>query len=354
MRAPDKRVFKIDVGNIPPHEVDAYMEVIINQMKKVPFVDPETGQYNLKFNMQNMLEDFYLPVRGSESGTSIEPLAGIQFDAIQDIEYLRNRLLGSLKIPKAYIGYEEDTSGKATLAAQDFRFARTVERIQRIIVSELYKIAIVHLYSQGITDSELVDFSLTLTSPSTVYEKEKVELWTSKVTLAGDMMEKRLFSKAWIYENLFSMSEEEYLAEQERVVADAKTDFRLEQIKTEGNDPQKTGRSFGTPHDLATLYKGDGGVPRGYGEDMPKGGWPGAGRPEEPGTYGTHEHPLGWDPLGVKGNRRVNEMKTNKTTKSILEDVSKSFAIKQTLESKSTASEEDNYGLLSETNLLDT
>jgi hypothetical protein len=354
MRAPDKRIFKIDVGNIPPNEVDAHMETIINQMKKVPFVDPETGQYNLKFNMQNMLEDFYLPVRGAESGTSIEPLAGVQFDAIQDIEYLRNRLLGSLKIPKAYIGFEEDTSGKATLAAQDFRFARTIERIQRIIVSELYKIAIVHLYSQGITDAELVDFSLTLTSPSTVYEKEKIELWTSKVTLAGDMVEKRLFSKAWIYENLFSMSEDQYLAEQERIVADAKTDFRLEQIKTEGNDPQKTGRSFGTAHDIASLYKGDGGVPSGYDETMPKGGWPGAGRPEEPGTYGTHKHPLGWDPLGVKGNRKVNEMKTNKTTASILDDISKSFAIKQTLSTEANEADLDNHGLLSESNLLDT
>ena len=354
MRAPDKRIFKIDVGNIPPNEVDAHMETIINQMKKVPFVDPETGQYNLKFNMQNMLEDFYLPVRGAESGTSIEPLAGIQFDAIQDIEYLRNRLLGSLKIPKAYIGFEEDTSGKATLAAQDFRFARTIERIQRIIVSELYKIAIVHLYSQGITDAELVDFTLTLTSPSTVYEKEKIELWTSKVTLAGDMVEKRLFSKAWIYENLFSMSEDEYLVEQERIVADAKADFRLEQIKTEGNDPKKTGRSFGTAHDIASLYKGDGGVPSGYDETMPKGGWPGAGRPEESGTYGTHEHPLGWDPLGVKGNRKVNEMKTNKTTASIMQDISKSFAIKQTLSTESNEAELDNHGLLSESNLLDT
>lgn len=314
MRAPDKRVFKIDIGNIPPNEVEAFMEGMVNKMKKVPYIDQDTGEYNLKYNMQNLLEDFYLPVRGAESGTSIESLAGVQYDSIADIDYLKNRLLGSLKIPKAYLGYEEDTTGKATLASQDFRFARTIERIQKIVASELNKIAIVHLYAQGFTDAELVDFSLELTAPSSVYEKEKVELWTSKVTLAGDMIEKKLFSRYWVYENLFNLSEAQFLHEQDRIIEDTKAQFRIEQIKTEGNDPVKTKQSFGTPHDLATLYKGNGGVPKGYDTDktMPEGGWPGAGRPEEPGSYRTHDHPFGWDPLGNKTIMNVSETRSIK------------------------------------------
>jgi hypothetical protein len=342
MRAPDKRVFKIDIGNIPPNEVDAYMEGMINRIKKVPFVDPETGQYNLKYNMMNLLEDFYFPVRGGESATAVDSLAGVQYDSIQDIEYLKSRLLGALKIPKAFLGFEEDISGKATLASQDFRFARTIERIQRIISSELYKIAIIHLYSQGFEDTDLVDFELELTVGSSVYEKEKVEVWTSKVTLAGDMIDKKLFSRQWIYENLFGMSDDEFLKEQERMAQDYKIQFRLEQIKTEGNDPVKTGMSFGTPHDLASLYKGNGGVPGGYNEKMPEGGWPGAGRPEEPGTYGKHSHPLGWDPLGNKG-RRVNEEYTM-----FIRDL-KSSALKQTIAKEDDLSES---GLLSESNIL--
>jgi len=359
MRAPDKRIFKIDIGNIPPNEVDAFMESMVNRMKKVPYVDPETGEYNLKYNMQNLLEDFYLPVRGTESGTNIENLAGIQFDSIQDIEYLRNRLLGSLKIPKAYLGYEEDTTGKATLASQDFRFARTIERVQRIIASELYKIGIVHLYAQGFTDEDLVDFSLSLTAPSSVYEKEKVELWTSKVTLAGDMVEKALFSKPWIYENLFNLSEEQYLEEQNKIIEDAKTAFRLEQIKTEGNDPIKTGQSFGTAHDIASLYKGDGGVPRGYDEksnEMPPKGWPGAGRPTEPGTHGTHEHPLGWDPLGNKTNRKVYEGSKNSLDAygSLLNSMkglrtAKKKALNETFEKENI---QESSSLLDESNIL--
>lgn len=354
MRAPDKRIFKIDIGNIPPNEVDAFMEGMINKMKKVPFMDETTGEYNLKYNMQNILEDFYLPVRGAESGTQIETTPGLQMDSIPDIEYLQNRMLGALKIPKAYLGYLEDTTGKASLASQDFRFARTIERVQKIIVSELTKVAIVHLYSQGFTDEEIVDFSLKLTPPSTYYEREKLELWTSKATLAGDLVEKKLFSRFWAYEHIFNMQPEQWMEEQERIAADSQEFFRLEQIKTEGNDPKKTGQSFGTAHDIASLYKGDGGVPKGYDEkEMPEGGWPGAGRPKEPGTYGKHSHPLGWDPAGHKQNkaagRVVYEAQKLDNYKGLKDNLNtKSDALRSTY-----SKDENKSGLLNEENLLD-
>ena len=134
MRAPEKRIFKIDIGNINPNEVDNYMQKIINKMKKTPFVDKNSGDYNLKYNIQNLTEDFFLPVRGGDSGTSIDNLAGLDYTAVDDIDYLKAKLFAALKIPKAFLGYEEDVNGKATLAAQDVRFARTIERIQRTIV----------------------------------------------------------------------------------------------------------------------------------------------------------------------------------------------------------------------------
>ena len=353
MRAPDKRIFKIDIGNIPPNEVDTFMEAMVNKMKKVPFIDENTGDYNLKYNMQNILEDFYLPVRGQENGTDIQTTPGLQMDAIPDIEYLQNRMLGSLKIPKAYLGFLEDTTGKASLASQDFRFARTIERVQKIIVSELTKIAIVHLYAQGFTDEEIVDFSLKLTPPSTYYEREKLELWTSKATLAGDLVEKKLFSKFWCYEHIFNMSPEQWMEEQERIAADSKEFFRLEEIKTEGNAPKKTGESFGTAHHIASLYKGDAGVPKGYDEkEVAEGGWPGAGRPEESGTYGKHEHPLGWDPMGHKQNKAagkvVYEAQSLDQFKGLKDSLKKSQAVRSTY-----APEQKDHGLLNEENLLD-
>ncbi|MBC8388810.1 MAG: portal protein [Actinobacteria bacterium] len=176
MRAPEKRIFKIDIGNIPPDEVDTYMSDIITKMKKTPYIDPATGDYNLKFNMQNLLEDFFLPVRGGDTGTEIDTLSGMTFDTIEDIEYIKDRMMAALTIPKAFLGFTESIEGKATLAALDLRFARTIERIQRMVLSTLNEIAIIHLYAQGYKDEELVNFELDLTNPSLIYEEEKLAI----------------------------------------------------------------------------------------------------------------------------------------------------------------------------------
>ena len=290
MRAPEKRIFKIDVGNIPPNEVDAYMQAIIDKMKKVPYIDQTTGEYNLKFNMQNMMEDFYLPTRGGESGTGIESVQGLDFNAIDDIEYLKNKMMSALRVPKAFLGYDEQVEGKATLAAEDIRFARTIERIQRIAVSELTKIAIVHLYTQGFKDEDLVDFELSLTTPSTVYEQEKISIWQEKIRLATDIQQSKLLSDEWIYENIMNMGDQAWTQEREKIISDLKLKFRQSQIEQEGNDPSKTLRSFGTPHDLATAGQ------QSYDEpsDTP------VGRPDIGMKYKSTEHPGGQDPIGDK------------------------------------------------------
>ena len=239
MRAPEKRVFKIDVGNIPPREVEQFMQRIINKMKKIPVIDQSTGEYNLKYNMESVTEDYFLPVRGGDTGTEVETLPGLSNnDQIDDIEYLRNKLMASLRIPKAFLGYEEGLSGgKATLAAEDVRFARTIERLQKIVVSELTKIGIVHLYSQGFDDAELIDFDLELQNPSMIHEQEKLELMNQQLEIAEKAMEVKLFSRKWVYDNIFDFSDEEKVQVYKDIVEDTKQKFRLEQIETEGQDP---------------------------------------------------------------------------------------------------------------------
>ena len=253
MRAPSKRVFKIDIGNIPPAEVDNYMQRIINKMKKTPIMDESTGEYNLKYNMQNLTEDFFMPVRGGDSGTEISELSGIDYDSTEDIEYLKNKLLASLRVPKAFLGFDENVGGKATLAAEDVRFARTIERIQRIIVSELTKIAVVHLYSQGYTDADLVNFELELASPSTMYEQEKIELFGQKVNLARDMISDKILPTSWVYDNVFNFSDKEKVNIENQIIEDQKQKFRHSQIEMEGNDPMSSGESIGTPSDMAAV-----------------------------------------------------------------------------------------------------
>jgi len=237
MRAPEKRMFYIDIGNIPPNEVDNFMQKAINKMKKVPFVDEQTGDYNLKFNLQNMTEDFFMPVRGGDSGTRIENLGAMTYDGTEDIEYLKNKMMAALKVPKAFLGYDESITGKATLAAEDIRFARTIERVQRITVSELTKIAVVHLYSQGYTDAKLVDFSLQLTNPSTIFEEERIRIFGEKLNTARDMVDAKFFSKEWIYNNIFNISNDEQEEIRNSFVDDAKEFYRLEAIQNEGTDP---------------------------------------------------------------------------------------------------------------------
>ena len=295
MRAPEKRVFKLDIGNIPPSEVDNYMQKTISKMKRAPVIDETTGDYNLKYNMQNITEDFFLPVRGGDSGTSIDSLPGLTYEATEDIEYLKNKLLSSLRIPKAFLGFEEQVGSKATLAAEDVRFARTIERIQRITVSELTKIAIVHLYAQGYQDSELVNFELSLTNPSTIYEQEKIELWNNKTTLARDMIDNGLVSSNWIYKNIFGFTNEEIKKEDDGIVFDFKNKFRRQQIENEGNDPAQSGESQGTPSDLAMGRSGHELDDKG---GAPEGGFEGAGRPKEPNKYGKDSGVRGRDPLG--------------------------------------------------------
>jgi hypothetical protein len=301
MRAPEKRMFYVNVGAIPPNEVEQFMQKTINTIKKTPYIDPQTGQYNLRFNMMNMMEDFYLPVRGGDTSTRIETTKGLEYDGTNDIEYLRDKMFAALKVPKAYFGYEKDLTGKATLAAEDIRFARTVERLQRIVESELTKIGLVHLYSQGFKGESLTNFEIKLTTPSIVYEQEKVALMKEKIDLATQMQATKLFSSDYIYDHIFNLSEDTYNEMRDLVREDGKRSFRLSQIENEGNDPVATGESYGTPHDLASIYgaREQGDVPAGYDERDSNP----VGRPREKfSILGTQKDPLGGrDRLGVQG-----------------------------------------------------
>ena len=387
MRAPEKRIFKVDVGNIPPGEVDQYMQKLMDKMKKVPYIDEKTGDYNLRFNLQNMVEDFYLPVRGSDSGTSIEPLSGMEFNGIDDIEYLRNKMLAALKIPKAFLGYEEDLSGKATLASEDIRFAKTVNRVQRILISELNKIAMVHLYAQGYKDSSLVDFTLELTNPSVIFEKEKIGIWQDKVNLSKDMMETKLFSKKWIYENVFKISDEDSDVQKNDLVEDAKQSYRFKQIEEEGIDPAKPFNKIKSEEDSGESGGGemgsepdagggpdDGGSAGGAGGGEAGGAAPEAGGGEAPAlteksfrTYkrpsqkGSHkkrkDNTFGYDPLGSKENvskSQTDPLRQGSKSKSSLSLEGLSDFLKPTSQIKSELlNETKSLSMLDEKNIIE-
>jgi len=358
MRAPEKRIFYMNVGGIPPNEIDSYMEKTVAKMKKTPYIDQNTGDYNLKFNVQNMTEDFYIPVRGNDASTKIETTKGLDYDGTQDIEYLKNRMLAALKIPKAFLGYDENLEGKSTIAALDIRFARTIERLQRTIVSELQKIALVHLYTQGFTDADLVDFELKLTGPSIVFEQEKVELYKSKVELSNSILDKKILSTDFIYKNIFNLSEAELDHEKEKSLDDAAHIFRTNQIENEGNDPIESGESYGTPHDLAGLYstkrdKHVRDVPDGYDENEP-------GRPKSKlSNFGTDQSNFSRDPLGKSGltadETPAYSKQTNEVSEAALKENSrllKKLSLNR-LKGKQLLNEEGKSSILDEKNIID-
>jgi len=361
-RAPEKRIFYVDIGNLPPAEVDGYMEKLKQKMKKTPYIDQNTGEYNLKYNMMNIMEDFYIPQRGASSNTKIDTLKGLEYNAIEDVAFLRDELLAALKVPKAFFGFEKDLTGKATLAAEDIRFARTVERIQRIVLSELYKMALVHLYVQGYDGESLANFELSLTNPSTIYEQEKIALWKEKVSLSKDLLDTNLISSDWIYDNIFKFSEDQYDDLRDLVIEDKKRLFRLGQIENEGNDPAKSGKSYGTPHDLAALYgRGRTGmeaqqnVPGGYDEKAP------IGRPKEKvSIIGTQRDPLGKDRIGKKERETLytaNKPEESGTPKGgsplALIEVQRNKNLFETLKKDIIFKPESKPDLLSEENIKD-
>jgi len=267
IRSSERRVFKIDVGAIPPQDVEQYMQKIVTQLKRHSIVNPETGRIDLRYNPMSIEEDYFIPIRPG-SATDITSLAGASnITQIDDIKYLRDKLFSALKIPQSYLtmgeGAEED---KTTLAQKDIRFSRTVQRLQRVVIAELTKIAIIHLYTLGFRGDDLLGFSLALNNPSKIAELQEIEHWNQKFQIAAAATE-GYFSRRWVSDNIFGMSHEEFLRCQREMYYDRKHDAALQQV-AEAAAAAETGGGMGA--DLGgDLGGGLGGEELGAPEEMP-------------------------------------------------------------------------------------
>lgn len=211
VRSPERRVFYIDVGNIAPQEMEQYMQKVITQMKRNQIVDPTTGRVDLRYNPMSIDEDYFLPVRGTQSATKIDTLKGGEFTGdIDDVQYLRDKLFSALKIPQAYLARGKDApEDKTTLAQKDIRFARTIQRLQRVLIEELEKIGIIHLYTLGYRNEDLLKFRLRLNNPSKISELQEIEHFKAQLEVAAAAKENG-FSKRWVFENLFKINDSDF------------------------------------------------------------------------------------------------------------------------------------------------
>lgn len=212
-RAPERRVFKVFVGNMDDKDIEAYVQRVANKFKRDQVVDPSNGQVDMRYNQMAVDQDYFIPVRDPSQTNPIETLPGAQnLGEIADIEYIQKKLLAALRIPKAFLGFEEIVGDGKTLALMDIRFARTINRIQKSLVQELNKIALVHLYLLGLED-ELTNFTLSLTNPSAQSDLLKIEQWKEKVTLYKDATSDQSqigiqpVSHTWAKKNILGMSD---------------------------------------------------------------------------------------------------------------------------------------------------
>ena len=241
-RAPERRVFYVDVGNIPPRDVDSYMQNARDKLKRIAVTQESNGNLDMRYNPESILEDFFIPVRG-DRGSRIETLPGGEnAAAIEDIEYLQNKLFISLGVPKSYLTAEEDLSGKSTLAQEDIKFVRTIQRIQKIVVSELAKISLVHLYLRGYDESSIYNFDLRLTNPSTVTEMMHLELMGNRFSTANDMADSPLLSLDYIQREVLKLSASEIVDINLQIEKEAQNAHIIEQLKMgEQPDPMAGG-----------------------------------------------------------------------------------------------------------------
>lgn len=232
VRSPQRNVFYVDVGAIPPEDVEQYMQRVMTQMKRNQIVDTSTGRVDLRYNPFSVEEDYYIPVRGAASGTKIESVGGNTYNGdIDDVKYLRDKLFSALKIPMSYLSRGDGaTEDKATLAQKDIRFARTIQRLQRSIVSELEKITIVHLFTLGYRGNDLLSFKLSLNNPSKIAELQELEHWKARFEAADGATQTGFFSRRWITKNILSIPEEEFERMQSEMFYDKKHDFFLESV----------------------------------------------------------------------------------------------------------------------------
>lgn len=210
VRAPDRRVFYIDISNVAPNDVAAYMEAAKATLRATSLTESQHGRQDQRNEPLSLVDDFFIPTRGGETGTKIDTLAGAtNSTAIDDVEYMQKKMFAALKVPKPYLNYDENTGAKATLAQEDVRFSRTIGIYQKIILAELNKLAMIHLFAKGFDGEDLTDFELKLSNPSTVALQQRLEIWQSKTDVAAAMKEAELFDENWIQKNILDLTDED-------------------------------------------------------------------------------------------------------------------------------------------------
>jgi hypothetical protein len=295
-RAPERRVFKVFVGNMDDKDIESYVQRVANKFKRDQISDPRNGNVDMRYNQMAVDQDYFIPVRDPSQSNPIETLPGAQnLGEIADIEYIQKKLLAALRIPKAFLGFEEVVGEGKSLALMDIRFARTINRIQKSLIQELNKIALVHLYLLGMED-ELSNFELSLTNPSAQSDLLRIEQWKEKITLYKDATSDQSqvgilpVSHTWAKKNILGMSDSEVLLDLQQQRLERAMGFELTNtqnvIKRSGVFDDVDSK-YGISEEERTKLEASG-----VAGEAPAGGMDMGGAPASPPAGGEGDAPL--------------------------------------------------------------
>ena len=302
-RAPERRVFKVFVGNMDDKDVEPYVQRVANKFKRDQVVDRKTGNVDLRFNQMAVDQDYFIPVRDATATNPIDTLpGGTNLSEIADIEYIQKKLVTALRVPKAYLGFEEPVGDGKNLSLLDIRFARTINRIQKSAIAEMNKIAIIHLFLMGFED-ELSNFTLQLTNPSKQADLLMIDVWATKITLYKDMVSEipksiQPVSATWAKKHIFGFSDDEIKNELLQIRMERAVSAELDNTAT---IVTRTG-IFDT---VDRLYKPV------TGTTLPAGGAPGAdagGSPPPPDAGGAPPPDAGAPPIPESIRKDKNKL----------------------------------------------
>jgi hypothetical protein len=209
-RAPERRIFYVDTGNLPTSKAEMFIERLKEKFKKEKYYNAPQGTVDQRFNPMSMDEDFFVPTKNGR-GTKIDTLPGAtNLGEIEDVMYYRDKLLAALKIPKDYI-VEKDQAPerKANLSQLDVKFARTVQRVQVNIESGLENMAKRHLQLKGYPASLIKELRIQLPEPSDMSAKRKLDIDEQKTRVIQAVQGLGLFSSEEIYKEYYDMTTEE-------------------------------------------------------------------------------------------------------------------------------------------------
>jgi hypothetical protein len=289
-RAPERRVFYIDVGQLTPARAEGFMERVKDQFrkKKVASNRGQSGPNAMeeRWHPPSADEDYWLPIRPN-SNTRIETLPGAQnLGEIDDALYFRNKLFTSLNIPKNYFANEDPQATRITLSAQDARFAKVVERTQASFEKGLYQIAETHLQLLGMPEDDYEDLQIHMTPSSYYAEMSKNEVITNRITNAGSLKGSMLVADFDILTKFMHYTEDEATEMMARMRIQKLEDFKLQVL---AQNPQLLGIGAPGPNEAEM-----GAAPGGPSPMMPPGGMGGA--PPPMGGMGGMPPPAGGMP----------------------------------------------------------